>query len=157
MPAIGSQNVFVQQFLDYSGDKRSVRLYTNEITAVSLPGLLTLYGTIKSAFDGVTLGTRSAENWGEDSVDSNTRPTDKTAQVETEILVRCHSSGTEAPFSFRVPTADYDAFNWIDNKAILSGAGASAATTAFVAAIEQTAPDFDETQTLVVDSIEVVQ
>lgn len=157
MPAIGGRQPITLQYLDHSKDRRSVRLYTNEITAVSLPGLLTLYGQIEAAFDAVTLGNRSMTTWGEESVITNTPPASAQAQVETEVLVRCIDSTTEAPHSFRIPTADYSAFNWQGNSAILSGAGATAATTALVAAIEATAPPDDETHTLTVVAIEVVQ
>lgn len=157
MPAIGGKQPFTLQYLDHSGDRRSVRFYTNEITAISLPGLLDLYGDLEAAVDAVTLGNRSMVSWGEETVVTNTPPASAAAQVETEILVRCIDSTTEAPHSFRIPTADYAAFNWIGNTAILSGAGATAATTALVAAIEQTAPPDDETHTLTVVSIEVVQ
>ena len=47
---------------------------------------------------------------------------------------------TEEPFSFRIPTANYDAFNYADPPAgdvvILSGAGASAVTIDLVDAFE---------------------
>jgi len=151
MPALGGRQPVGLQYLDYSGQVKSIRLYAGELTAVSLPGFLTAFGTLKTALDAVTLGVRSSEFWGEETTVSNTRPTDKSAQVETRMLVRVKGATTEKPWSFVIPTVDYDAFNYIDNQVILSGAGASAATTALVDALEAFCkmPD-DETEAIVV-------
>ncbi len=162
MPAIGGQQPIGVQYLDYSGERKSIRLYGGEITAVSLPGFLTQFGALTAALDAVTLGTRSKESWGEETIVSNTRPTDKDAQIETELLVLCQGATTEAPFSFRIPTVDYTAFNYADPPAgdsvIISGAGATAATTALVTAIEAIAkmPN-DETEAIEVVGMRVVR
>jgi len=160
MPAIGSRNPITIQYLDHSGEVQSIRMYANELTAVSLPGFLTQFGTLQAAFDAVTLGVRSAQTWGEETTVSNTVPSDKNAQVETEMLVRLRGATTEAPFSFRIPTVDYDAFNYIEgsDKVILSGAGASAATTALVTAIEALCKTpWDEAEAAVVVGMNVVK
>lgn len=162
MPALGGRQPAGYQFLDYSGEKKSIQLFTGEITAASLPGLLTQLGALESALAGVTLGTISKRSWGEETIVSNTRPTDKDAQIETELLVMCQGATSEAPYSFRIPTVDYTAFNFADPPAgdsvIISGAGASAQTTALVSAIEAVArmPD-DETEGVVVVGMKVVR
>lgn len=161
MPALGGSQPVVFQYRDYSGETKSLRVYAGEITAVSLPGLLTDIGDLQTALDNVTLGVRSKQSWGEETVVSNERATAKEAQIESEMLVRCMGATTERPFSFRIPTVDYTAFNYADPPAgdtvILSGAGASAATTALVAAIEALCkmPD-DETEALQVVGMNVV-
>jgi len=162
MPAIGGTQPATFQYLDYSGEVKSLRIYTGEITAVSLPGLLTALGTLATALDGVTLGARSKQTWGEETIVTNTRPTDKNAQVETEMLVRCIGATTEAPFSFRIPTADYAAFNYASppagDEVILSGAGASAATTSLITALEAVAKaPWDETEGILVVGMNVVR
>jgi len=69
---------------------------------------------------------------------------------------------SQAPWSFRIPTVDYTAFNFADppagDQVILSGAGATAATTAFITALEAVAkmPN-DETEAVVVVGMEVVR
>jgi len=140
MPALGSVNPIAISYRDYSGEMKSIRLYSGEITAVSLPGFLTQYGTLQTALDGVTLGVRAKQTWGEETTVSNARASTKDAQIETELLVRVQGDTTERPWSFRIPTVDYTAFNYADPPAgdtvILSGAGASAATTSLIAAIE---------------------
>lgn len=162
MPALGGRQPFSVSYRDYSGETKAIRVYTGEITAVSLPGLLTQLGAFTTALDAVTLGVRSRQQWGEETIVSNERATDKNAQVESELLVRCMGATSEAPFSFRIPTVDYEAFNYADppagDQVILSGAGASAATLALVAAIEDAfkMPD-DEAEALTVVGMEVVR
>lgn len=162
MPALGGRQPVTVQYMDYSAEVESIRLYAGEITAVSLAGFLSDFGDLQTALDAVTLGVRSKQTWGEETIVSNTRATSKNAQIETQMLVRCQGATSEAPFSFRVPTVDYTAFNYADPPAgdavIISGAGATAATTALVAAIEAFCkmPD-DETEALVVVGMEVVR
>lgn len=162
MPALGGRQPFTVAYRDYSGETKTIRLYTGEITAVSLPGLLSDLGDLTAALDAVTLGVRAREQWGEETIVSNERATVKDAQIETEMLVRVQGATTEAPWSFRIPTVDYTAFNYADPPAgdtvILTGAGASAATTALIAAIEAVAkmPN-DETEAVVVVGMEVVR
>jgi hypothetical protein len=162
MPAIGGRQPYTVVYRDHSGETKSVRMYTGEITAVSLPGLLTELGDINTALDAVTLGTRAKQHWGEETVVSNAKPAEQDAQIETELLVRYIGDTTEKPFSFRIPTADYTAFNFADppagDQVIISGAGASAATTALITALETTlrSPD-DDTETITVVGMEVVK
>jgi len=161
MPAIGGRQPVVIQYRDYSGEVKGIRLYSNEITAISLPGLLTDIGALTTALDAVTLGVRAKESWGEETIVSNDRAASKVAQIESELLVRCQGATTEAPFSFRIPTVDYAAFNYADppagDQVIISGAGASAATTALVTALEAFSTPWDEAELLVVVGMEVVR
>lgn len=161
MPAIGARQPATFQYRDYSGETKSIRLYTGEITAVSLPGLLTQLAALATALDAVTLGVRASQSWGEETTVSNDRAATKDAQIESEMLVRVHGATSEEPWSFRIPTVDYTAFNYADPPAgdsvILSGAGASAATTALISAIEDLVkmPN-DETEAVVVVGMNVV-
>lgn len=163
MPALGGSQPLTLQYRDYSGEVKSIQnLYTGEITAVSLAGLLSDIGDFTAAMDAVTLGVRSKEGWGEVTIVSNDRAATKDAQIETELLVSLRGATTEAPFSFRIPTVDYTAFNYADPPAgdvvILSGAGASAATTTLVAAIEALLrTPWDETELVEVMSMRVVR
>jgi hypothetical protein len=162
MPAIGGRQPMTLTYLDYSGETKTILLFSGELTAASLAGFLTQFGALQTAMDAVTLGTRSSQQWGEKTVVSNTRPTDKNAQIESELLVRVQGAVTEAPWSFRIPTVDYTAFNYADppagDQVIISGAGASAATTALITALEAVAkmPD-DETEAVNIVGMEVVR
>lgn len=162
MPALGGRNKYRISLRDYSGETKSIQLFTNEITAVSLPGLLTGLGNFKTALLAVTLGIAASEQWGEETVISNARAVTKDAQIETEMLVRLMGATTEAPWSFRIPTVDYTAFNYADppagDQVIITGAGATAATTALIDAIEATFKmPSDETEAVVVVGMEVVR
>ena len=162
MPALGGSQPFSFSYRDYSGETKSIRLYSGEITAVSLPGLLTEFGAIAAALDAVTLGVRAKQTWGEETIVSNLRPTDKDAQIESEMLVKAHGATSELPWSFRIPTIDYTAFNYASPPAgdtvILSGAGATAATIALVSALQATVKmPSDETEAIVVDAMIVVR
>jgi len=141
MPALGGRQPLGVQFMAYSGKRQSIpNLFSNEITAASIAGFLADFGDLQTALDAVTLGTMSETSWGEKTVLSNTRPASKNAQLESQMLVLLQGATTEQPFSFRIPTIDFTAFNYADPPAgdnvIISGAGATAATTALVAAIE---------------------
>lgn len=162
MPAVGSRQPVVVQYLDAHGKVQSVRLFAGELTAVSLPGFLSAFGALQTALDGVTIGARSAQSWGEETQVTNTPPGDSDASVATEVMVRYRGATTEKPYSVRIPTADYSAFNWADppngDSAIISGAGASAATTALIAALEALCktPD-DDAESIVVTGINIVE
>ena len=163
MPALGGRQPMQVQFLDYSGERKSIpNLFSGELTAVSLPGFLTQFGALQSALNAVTLGVISQSGWGESTVLSNTRPTDKDAQIETELLVYLQGATTEEPFSFRIPTVDYTAFNYADPPAgdsvIISGAGATTATTDLVAAIQAVCrTPWDEAELVEVLGMKVVR
>jgi hypothetical protein len=162
MPAVGGRQPFVISYRDYGGETKTVRVFTGEITAVSLPGLLTALGTLKTAMDAVTLGVRAREHWGEETIVSNARASTKDAQVETELLVRCVGATTQKPWSFRIPTVDYTKFEYADppagDQVIISGDGASDETDALIAAIEALCkmPD-DDSEAVTVVGMEVVR
>ena len=162
MPALGGRQPIVIAYRDYGGETETIRLYANEITALSIAGFLSDFGDLQTALDAVTLGVRAKQSWGEETIVSNERAASKAAQVETQLLVRCRGAVSQAPFSFRIPTVDYTAFNFADPPAgdsvIISGAGASAATTALVDAIEALCkmPN-DETEAIEVVGMEVVR
>jgi len=162
MPAIGGRQPFGFTYLDYSGETFPITLFSGEITAISLPGLLSDISDLQAAFEAVCLGTLQKTRFGNEEILSNTRPTDKDAQVETQLLVRCKGATTEAPYSFRIGTVDYTKFNYASppagDQVIISGAGASTETTALVSALEAVAkmPN-DETEAIVVVGMEVVR
>lgn len=75
--------------LDYSDEKSSLAIHTGEVTAVSLPGLLTEVGTLRTAIEGITLGVVESERLSVfDTQLSNTPPASELAQVESAWLVQ---------------------------------------------------------------------
>lgn len=74
--------------LDNSNEKSNFSIWTGEVTAASLPGLLTEVGTLRTAIDGLVIGTVHKEQLKVfDTVLSNTRPANKFAQRESKWLV----------------------------------------------------------------------
>jgi len=74
--------------LDYSKERSSLSFHTGAVTAVSLPGLLTQFGALRTAIEGITLGVMNKESLMVFSTKlSNTPPTDENAQIERKWLV----------------------------------------------------------------------
>lgn len=107
--------------VDYSNEKKSFSLATGEVTAVSLPGLLTQVGTLRSAIEGITLGNMAKESLSVfDTTLNATPPTAQTAQIEKAWLVtyRDTTQFFDAPvnaipnegygrlYTMTIPTAD---------------------------------------------------
>jgi len=160
MPALGGRQPITYQFLPHSGKAVSAdRFFANEITALSIGGFLDLLGDLTAAIDAVTIGQLSKTSWGEETVVSNTAPSNKNAQQESQMLIRMRGATTQAPYSVRIPTIDFTAFNYAPppngDIVIISGAGATTATTDLVSAIQALCkmPD-DETEAVVVVSME---
>lgn len=136
--------------LDYSKEKGSTSIATGEVTAVSLPGLLTQVGALRSAIDGITLGTISNERMTVfDTQLSVIPPTDPHAQVERVWLVRyadnlpffdaplnaIPNEGFQQVFTFTIPTADIAAAGRLVSGTDMANLGESG-MQAFVAAFE---------------------
>lgn len=140
MPAIGTRNPVGFQVLDYSGERQTIpNMFVGDLDDTTFEAQQTLVGNLQTALDAIILGRIARIEMGFSQVVSNTKPTDKNAQVESEMLVNLIDAATQAPFSFRIPTIDYAAFNYSTGDAgdevIISGAGATTATTDFVTAV----------------------
>ncbi len=116
MPGYGSFTL-----LDHSNEKSTVGFYTGDVTAVSLPGLLTEFGALRTAIEGVTLGVVSKESLKVfDTALANQPPADENAQVERAWLVSYEdnlpffddpvnaipNAGYRKRFVLSIPTAD---------------------------------------------------
>lgn len=137
--------------LDYSREKSSFSITTGEVTAVSLPGLLTEVGNLRTAIDGITLGTVSNESLSVfNTTLSNTTPASVLAQVETCWLVTYEDNlpffddpvnaipneGYGRLFTLTIPTADIGAAGRLapnSDRAVLTETGIAAFITAFEA------------------------
>lgn len=137
--------------LDYSREKSAFSLATGEVTAGSLPGLLTQIGTLRGAIEAITLGVVSDESLSVFNTNlSNTPPVNELAQVESAWLVTYEDSlpffddpvnaipneGFGRLFTITIPTADIvGRLNPASDQANL----ANAQIAAFVTALEATA------------------
>lgn len=93
--------------MDYSESVASFRVYFGAITAVSLPGFITQFGALRSALDGITLGTIKSERWvGDEVVLNNIPPSDSMAQNKLKWLVHLENLTGGNRFTFTVPTPD---------------------------------------------------
>jgi hypothetical protein len=107
--------------LDHNGERSTTSFYTGNITALSLPGTLTQFGALRTAVEGITLGTVAQETLKVfDTKLSNTRPSDQNAQRERKWLVVYEdvtpffddptnlipNEGYRKVFTFEIATAD---------------------------------------------------
>lgn len=139
--------------LDYSREKSSFSIITGDVTATSLPGLLTEVGQLRSAIEGITLGVVSDEALRAFNTNlSNTPPASPLAQIESAWLVTYEdvtaffddpinaipNEGYGKLFTLTIPTADIAAAGRLapnSDEAVLTEAGMAA----FITAFEQTA------------------
>lgn len=135
--------------LDNSRETSSFSLATGEVTAASLPGLLTEVGALRTAIEGITLGVVSQEKLLVfDTNLSNSPPASALAQVETAWLVTYEdilpffddpvnaipNEGFGRLFTLTIPTAEIGAAGRLaanSDEAVLTEAGMAAFVTAF--------------------------
>lgn len=155
MPAIGSKQPTTWTQRDVSGESTTHTVYADEITAVSLPGLLTNLGTYQTALLGITNGVLSKTSWGEETVVSNAKPTNPSVHREAKLLVQYQGVTTQKPYTLTIGCVDFTVLVFLpgggDAVAFEAANGASAAIQAWVAAFETlgSAPD-DEAEGVVV-------
>ena len=138
-------------FLDYNGERSSTSLITGDVTATSLPGLLSEWGTLRTAIENIILGTVVQEQLSVFRTKlSNALPTSPNAQRERKWLVvyedvtaffnppanTVPNEGFRKVFSIEIPTAD------LTGRLLPNSDEADLSQTtiaAFVTAFEQTA------------------
>jgi len=134
---------------DYSKEDSAVSMHVGAVTAVSLPGLLTQIGTLRTAIDGITLGVVGSEALTAfDSNLSTALPVSEDAQRERKWLVRyvdnlpffddpvnaIPNEGYKKVFTFEIACADIATrLNANSDEANLANAGIAAFKTAFEA------------------------
>lgn len=107
---------------DYSGEKSAVNFNVGIVTALTLPGLLTQFGAIRTGINNITLGTFYKERLEVfDTTLTNDLPGDVNAQRERKWLIVYEDSlqffdapvnaipnaGYLKRFTMEVPTADF--------------------------------------------------
>lgn len=96
-------------FLDYSKEDRAstARFHIAALTAGNIAAQLTAVAALKSAIDGITLGTLATERvLAQDNFLSRARPTDPTAQRENKWLYVYEDNTTHRLFRGEIPTAN---------------------------------------------------
>lgn len=135
--------------LDYSREKASFSLATGEVTAISLPDLLTEVGALRTAIEGITLGVVSDESLSVFNTNlSNTPPASPLAQIESAWLVTYEDNlpffddpvnaipneGFGRLFTLTIPTAEIATAGRLapnSDEAVLTETGIAAFITAF--------------------------
>lgn len=144
------------QLLDYSNEKTTSTVYVGPITVGTIVGFLTQFGALRDAIEDITLGNISKESWvGDDTVLTNTPPTDAEAQREKKWLVRYTGDTTDKIYTLEIGTAELAGGHLqpMSDMADLTETDMAAFVTAFEA-IART-PD-DDTETVTVQSIQFV-
>ena len=141
----GQYNLSVR---DYGGQIGSTTILTGAVTAVSLPGLLTQYGALRTAIAGIIDGVPSSENAHVfDTILSAAEPTSEYAQRGTKWIVNYHdnlqffdapvnaipNAGYLKPFSIELPTAKLSLLEEGSEELDLSVTAVAAFVTAFEA------------------------
>lgn len=138
------------QFLDTKGKSGSTNLQTGAVTAVSLPGLLTQIGTLRTALGGIVVGNISQESlYVFRTPLTNAWPSDVNARRERTWIVHYEdvtqffdpptnaipNEGFGRNFSISIPTADFSGTHMQANSdlADLTDADMAAFVTAFEA------------------------
>lgn len=161
MPAIGGRQPSTWTLRDVSKETTSHTVYTGEITAISLPGLLTNLGAYQTALLGITNGVLAKTGWGEATVVSNLSATNPSVHRENKLEVHYMNDTTEEPYTLTIGTVDFAVLDFLPNAgdwiAITAGTGASAEIQAFVTAFETLAraPN-NEAQTVTITGIKYV-
>jgi len=161
MPAIGGRQPSTWALRDVSKEVTTHVVYTGEITAVSLPGLLTNLGAYQTALIGITNGVLAKTSWGEATVVSNLSATDPSVHRENKLEVHYMNDTTEEPYTLTIGCVDFTKLNFLPNAgdwiAITAGTGAQDEIVDYVTAFETLAraPN-NEAQTVTITGIKYV-
>jgi len=152
MPAV---HLSTFTLLDNSGEKSSMTVHNGAVTAVTIAGFLTAFGDLRTAIEGITLGTMHKEQWvGDSDVLSNTLPANMFAQRELKALVVYEGDTTQKRFTVAIPTFDPTGRMIVgSDKVDLTETDVAAFVTAFEAIAKS--PD-DDTETVTVLEIRLV-
>lgn len=92
---------------DYSDEISTTRINFGAVTAVSIAGLLSQWGSWKGALSNIILGVLGREQLVMDNtVIDNSSPTDTNAQIELKFLFTYEGDTSKKKFRFEVPTPD---------------------------------------------------
>lgn len=140
MPPLGSVHKSSITYGDATQETSKFEIYNGAITALSIAGFLTAFGNLQTATDAITLGTKRKQQWiGDDTVVSNSWPTDPAAQREAKLEVAYMDTTTEEVFYVTVPTIDFSVLVFVPgggDAVLFAGDDASDEIKAFVTAFE---------------------
>jgi hypothetical protein len=95
-------------FLDFSNEKTTSQFHFPFITAVNIDEFLADFGDLRTAMEGIVLGTLSGDMWvGDKTKYGNAPPSDVNAQRERKFLVVYEDVTTLALYNMEIGTADF--------------------------------------------------
>lgn len=104
MPA---QHYVIYKQQDYSKEFSSTKIYNAAVTALNIAAYLTSIGTLRTAIEGITLGTMANEQWiGDNTLLSSLPPTNEFAhrEIKWKVVYIGNTSGKQ--FTLTIPCAD---------------------------------------------------
>jgi hypothetical protein len=117
---------------DYSDETSNFRVNFGAVTAVSIAGLLTEWGNLRTAVTNVILGIIGKESLVMDStVLDNTTPASQNAQVELKWLLSYEGNTSKKKFSVEIPTPNTSKLVPGTDMADLADTDVAALVTAF--------------------------
>jgi len=94
---------------DYSKELSTVQYPISPITVITIEAELVLLTALRTATEGITLGTTAKDKIiMDETIYSGSSPTDENAQRERKWLVRYHGVTSGKKYTLTVPTADLD-------------------------------------------------
>lgn len=94
-------------FLDNSREKSNFQIHMDAITALNIADKLADMGDLRTAVEGITLGTVIGDKWvGDITKYAETLPASVEAQREKKWLVRYQDDVNLSIYTVEIPTAD---------------------------------------------------
>lgn len=132
--AINPRHTFSVTFLDASKEKSTAKGNMGPVTAGTIAGFLAQFGTLKTAMQGLSLGSLIADSWTGDITTYNAAPpSDVNAQREMKWRVDYQDTVNFSRHQFEIPVA-------LKTGQVIAGTDLADLTTpewvAFIAAFE---------------------
>ncbi|MCC7017837.1 MAG: hypothetical protein IT564_11610 [Rhodospirillales bacterium] len=145
---MANQHYYGVTVKDYSNEDSSTRVSFGAVTAVSIAGLLTQIGDLRTALGNIILGTIARDRWvGDSTTISNVAPATPTAQIELKFQFTYEGDTSKKVYRIEVPTADPSKTVAGTDQVNMADADIAAFVTAFEA-IGRTPDDDTETVTV---------
>ena len=152
------QHYTVTTFRDIDGEESTFQLPNGPITALTIAGFLTEYGSLKTALDALTLGVLARDQWVGDKTEiSSALPTNNFAQRELKLKFTMIGAAGGDEFYRTLPCPDLAAITIIPDTGGTVDITAGTALPAAITAIETLGkhPD-DPAEAITVTKVEVV-
>lgn len=146
---MANQHYYGVTVKDYSNEDSSTRVSFGAVTAVSIAGLLSQIGALRTAIGNIILGTIARDRWvGDSTTISNVPPSEPTAQIELKFQFSYEGDTSHKIYRVEVPTADPSKTVAGTDQVNMADTDIAAFVTAFEA-LARTPDDDTETVTII--------